>query len=115
MRESILKIGSVWQLVVKRSLSQWKLLSALILGVLLASAIMAGTVIYFDALREKALRRTLDKLPNFDVNIVATVERGPTNSTEYGFVRDVVSKQFDLQFSWLLRDRIRAGKTATFF
>lgn len=115
MRESLLKIGSVWQLVVKRSLSQWKLLSALVLGMMLASAIMAGTVIYFDALRETALRRTLDNLPYSDVNILATVERGPTNSAEYGLVKDVVSKQLDRQLGSLLLDRIRVGKTATFF
>ena len=86
-----------------------------VLGVLLASAIMAGTVVYFDALRELALRRTLDKLTTSEVSILAKVERGPTNQVEYDLVDGLTTGQFDLQIDWLLRDRIRAGKTATFF
>ena len=115
MNESLRKTGDTWQLVAKRSLSQWKLLSSLVLGVLLASAIMAGTVVYFDALREMALRRTLDKLSTSEVNILAKVERGPTNQVEYDLVEEMLTEQFDLHVDWLLRDRIRAGKTATFF
>ena len=115
MNEFLRKTGSTWQLVAKRSLSQWKLLSSLVLGVLLASAIMAGTVVYFDALRELALRRTLDKLTTSEVSILAKVERGPTNQVEYDLVDGLTTGQFDLQIDWLLRDRIRAGKTATFF
>ena len=53
---------SAWPLVVRRSLAHWRLLSTVVVGVVLSSAVMAGTVIYYDALRELALKSTLARL-----------------------------------------------------
>ena len=109
------KIVSAWQLVARRSLSQWKLLSSLVLGVVLASAVMAGTVIYFDALRELALESTLADHPITELDLLTRVERGPTNRGEYDTVSGLVDGEVDSTVQWLLRDRLRGGKTATFF
>ena len=57
----ITKILSAWPMVIKRSLANWKLLSSVVIGVLLASAIMAGTVIYFDSLKDLALKSELSR------------------------------------------------------
>ena len=40
------------QLILSRSLSHWKVYFTVVVGVLLSSMIMAGTVLYFDALKE---------------------------------------------------------------
>ena len=115
MPEFLRKIVAAWQLVAKRSLSQWRLLSALVIGVVLASAVMAGTVIYFDSLRELALDRTLKQHPITKIDILSRVERGPTNRVEHDLVSEIVNSEVDRRVSWLLRDRHRVGKTATFF
>ena len=62
MPRAISNLISAWPLVVKRSIAQWKLLSTVVIGVLLATTIMSGTVIYFEALRELALKNTLQGL-----------------------------------------------------
>ena len=53
------RLISAWQLIGKRSLAHWRVLLSVVLGVLLASSIMSGTIVYFDALRELALDRAL--------------------------------------------------------
>ena len=84
-------------------------------GVLLASAIMSGTVIYFDSLRDLALQNILAKLTTGEANILAKADRGPTSFAEYEKVSRAVNEQVDSRLAWFLRDRIPGGKTATFF
>ena len=67
----VIKLLTTWQFVLKRGLANWKLMSSVLLGVLLASAIMSGTVIYFDALRELALRHTINGLTVREIDILA--------------------------------------------
>ena len=106
---------SVWPVVVKRSLAHWRLLSSVVVGVLLASTIMAGTIIYFDALRELALKNTLSKLSPGDTNILLKADRGPTSLREFEKVSQAVTQEIDARLDWLLRDVVGGGKTATFY
>ena len=115
MARAVGRLISAWQLVAKRSLAHWRLLSSVVLGVLLASAIMSGTVIYFDALRELALKNTLAKHSDTDLDILIQGRRGPTTYEEYAKVSDAVNREIDESVSWILRDRIRAAKSPTFF
>ena len=52
----ISKIITAWPQIARRMAANWQLMSTVIIGVLLSSTIMAGTIIYFDALRELALK-----------------------------------------------------------
>ena len=109
------KLLSTWQLVFKRGLSSWRLLSSVVLGVLLASGIMAGTVVYFDALREVALRVTLDKLTQREVDILMQGEKGPTDRRERARVEGLANSVIASRVEWLVRDRYFASKSPTFF
>ena len=115
MTTAITRLIAAWQQVAKRSLAHWKLLSSVVLGVLLASAIMAGTVIYFDALREVALQKTLARYSPDELHILIQGDRGPTLVREYEKVFDVATGQIDRRIDWMLRGRIHGGKTQTFF
>jgi hypothetical protein len=106
---------SAWPMVAKRGLAHWRPLSAVVVGVVLASAIMAGTVIYFDSLREVALRKELRKHSPTDLDIVVSAGRGPTSRQEYQRVARRVTGEFESRVGWLLKNRIHGGKTATFF
>ena len=106
---------TAWQLVSKRSLAHWRLLSSVVIGVLLASAIMAGTVIYYESLRGLALKNTLSQLTSSETDILVKAERGPTSYREYDKVAAATTGAFDDHVAWMLRDRIRGGKSATFF
>ncbi len=109
------RLISAWQQVTKRSLAHWRLLSSVVLGVLLAAAIMSGTVIYFDGLRELALKQAFAKHTTTELDILVQTERGPTTADEYNKVSVVTEGQIDRHVAWMLRDRIRAGKSPTFF
>ncbi len=109
------RLATAWRQIVKRGLAHWRLLSSVVLGVLLASAIMAGTVVYFDALREVALKKALAEHPQRDLDILIQGTRGPTSAGEYERVRSVATDQIDQRVAWLLSDRIHAGKSQTFF
>ena len=77
-------------MVIKRSLANWRLLSSVVVGVLLASAIMAGTVIYFESLRDLALVGELSKHKAEDLDILVKATKGPTTQEEYALVRQLV-------------------------
>ncbi len=47
-------------MVLKRTLAHWKLLSAVVVGAVLAVTIMASSVIFFESLRDLALKRALE-------------------------------------------------------
>ena len=115
MSVPITRLVTAWQLVVKRAIAHWRLLSTVIIGVLMASAILAGTVIYFDALRELALKAALNKITTNETNILLRAERGPTSAAEYERVSRLVDREVGAWVPWLLRGRERAGKSATFF
>ncbi len=102
-------------MVTKRSLANWRLLSSVVIGVVLASAIMAGTVIYFDSLRDLALKSALSQRDPIDLDILAKATKGPTTPSEYAGVRQVMEREYRPRLGWLLEDVIRGGRTATFY
>ena len=109
------RLITAWQHVIRRSLAQWRLLSSVVVGAVLASAIMAGTVVYFDALKELALKRTLAKYTRTETDILIRGERGPVTSQEYERVLAQVNSQTDARVGWMTTGRIRVGKTPTLF
>ncbi len=115
MRQIISAIVAAWPLVAKRSLSHWRLLSTVIVGVLLSSTVMAGTVIYFDALRELALKNSLNNVDELDLDILIKAERGPTKVEEYEKVANATRGQFEGRLGWLFKDVQRSAKSATFY
>ena len=115
MISAVQRFISAWQFVIKRSLAHWRLLSSVVLGVLLASSIMSGTVIYFDALREIALRSALSQHSEADLHIIMQGQRGPVNREEAERVSRVVDEAVQQRLEWLIDGRVRAAKTPTMF
>ena len=111
----IVRFVRAWQYVIRRSIAHWKLLSSVMLGVLLASSIMAGTVIYFDALRELALRKTLEQFTPAEIDIVMQGHRGPVNHNQYELVSQIVNEGIDEWARWFVGEQLRTGKTPTMF
>ena len=115
MTGMVINLVSAWQHVVKRGLAHWRLLSSVVLGVLLASAIMAGTVIYFDALKQLALKKTLEEYTTTELDVLVQGQRGPVSREEHEKLTALVEGEVDLRLDWMLRDVIRGAKSPTFF
>ena len=106
---------SAWQLVIKRSLAHWKLLSSVITGVVLCSAVMAGTVIYFDALRELALKSALNEHTQTEIDLTIKGERGPVTREEFDLVKRSVAQAIQRDIGWVVSKENTALKSPTFF
>lgn len=115
MLRNFLRILSAWPMVLKRSLANWRLLSSVVVGVVLASAIMAGTVIYFDSLRDIALDAALADREPLDLDIFTKVTRGPTNPNTYSIVRNYVEGAYRGSVGWFIEDALHGGRSATMF
>ena len=115
MKGLIFRIIVAWPQIVRRTLANWQLMSTVVVGVLLASSIMAGTIIYFDALRELALNNSLAQLSVNDTNILVKSDRGPTTYAEREKVVRETEREIQNRVSWMLRDGTTGVKSATFF
>ena len=102
-------------MVARRSLANWRLLSSVVIGVVLASTIMAGTVIYFDSLRDLALESALSRHDPAALDIIAKTTKGPTGPRESDSVRSFMEGEYNSRLGWLLDGTVRGGRTATFF
>ncbi len=109
------RLAVAWQLVAKRSLASWRMLSSIVIGTLLASSLMAGSVIYFDALRETALKNTLAQAPPTDLDIVLQTTRGPTTEAEYLRLHEAAVSEVNQRVAWMLKGWVRAGRSPTMF
>ena len=109
------RLITAWPQVLRRTVANWRLMSTVVVGVLMASAIMAGTVLYFDALRELALRKALDKMTVNESNIIIKTDRGPTTTEERDKVVKAAEREIEARVAWLLGDRTTGVKTATLF
>ncbi len=102
-------------MVARRSLANWRLLSSVVIGVVLASTIMAGTVIYFDSLRDLALESALSRYDPVDLDIIVKTTKGPTGPQASASVRGFMEGEYGSKLGWLLEGTVRGGRSATFF
>lgn len=108
-------IGNSFQLIIKRTLAHWRLLSAVVVGVVLASTIMASSVIFFDALRDVALQRALSTHEPADIDVLVEAGQVPTNPETHATIIDAMDGSIVRRFSGFLDQREYALKTWTFF
>ena len=94
----------------------------LLLGILLAVALMASGVVFSDFLAEAALRRSLNDTTPQEANISVRVFNGlddpstvPEESSKYQTSLDFVNRRAYQRFQPYLRDQARFLETATFF
>ena len=107
-------ISTSLRLIARRSVAHIRLLTAVIAGVVIAVAIMAATFIYFDSLRNLALRHALDRQTqsSLDVVIQASTATGQRPSHEALLSR--IDGIVDSGLSRILQQRYLAVRSATF-
>ena len=102
------------RLIARRSLAHFKLLIAVIAGVVIAVAIMAATFIYFDSLRNLALRHALEQQSpsSLDVVMQASTSTGqrPVHEALLGRVDSILA----LGVSDIVQNEHLAIRSATF-
>ena len=113
--EGFAKIIRVWPLIVKRLVVNWRTLSTVIIGVVLACSIMSGTVVFFDSLKEIALADVLKSLDKEEINILVQAEKGPTNVKEASILNERIHSFSEGLLSSHVNEILHGGRTTTFF
>ena len=116
---SLVQLASV--IAVRRIISNWRLEMFLLLGIVLAVALMSSGVVFSDLLSQSALRRALDDASpeeaNFYVRAFNNLDdpaRAPRGRTRYQADADVVERAVGAPFEPYLEDRSLVLETSTF-
>ena len=109
------RLIAAWPLVAKRSLAHWRVLSSVVAGVLLASAIMSSSAIYLESLRHLALKHAINLRSPNQVDILASYPTRPIDRDDYERVAEGTVESAGEHLSWMLTDGVGAVKTATFY
>ena len=105
---------SAWQLVVRRSLANWRLLSCIMVGVLVAVALLSSIPLYSNALNDLGLAHALREKPIelLDVHIYARLY--DIDSEVYSGTGELVDRQVARNIKSLVRQEERYIKSQTF-
>lgn len=74
----------------RRARANWRLLSVLFAGVLLATTLLAGAPLYLGAMKELGLRHALDRETTGVLDTAVGVQYRPLDPVGYGNVRDAI-------------------------
>lgn len=86
-------LASAWRVIVKRSLSDWLILSAALITVLISTTLLAAGPIYADAVALSGVHRTLADSPISEVNLQVTVRTTAARFPEHDqLVRNEVGR-----------------------
>ncbi len=103
------------QLMLKRTIANWRLLSAVIIGSVLAGTIMAATVVYFESLRDIALQKELaDEIPS-DLDILVEADQTPVNVETHATLTSTMESLLLNRVGKFTSKHERAMRSWTFF
>jgi len=103
------------ELIAKRSLAHWQLLSAVVVGVVLAGAIMATSVMYFESLRDLALQHALSRYQPDRLDILIEARDAPLTRERHDTISGIVDGRVVQRLSPFLKDLSTGLKSWTFF
>lgn len=101
-------------LVARRTAAHARLLSAVVVGVVLAVTVMASASIYFDSLRQLALDRSLDTVDQFDLDLEVQAGIVPITTETRDIVLDAINGSIVERMRPFLIEEQHAYKTWTF-
>jgi ABC-type lipoprotein release transport system permease subunit len=108
-------IGAVLQIVVQRSLGNWRLLATVVAGVILSAGLMASVVLYSDAIRDLGLTYALRQQDPLKLDLRILSSSQPLRRQEYAIRRDRTTQLINRYAGDIARETVRYGRTATFF
>ncbi|GAB4329248.1 MAG: ABC transporter permease [Dehalococcoidia bacterium] len=108
-------IVALLQIVVQRSLANWKLLTTVALGVVLSSALMASVIIYSDAVRDLGLSYAIRNAEPLDLHVRVVSTSQKAQPEVYAHRRATTVETVERKTRGFLDELVVAGRSATFF
>ncbi len=106
---------STIQLMLKRTIANWRLLSAVIIGSILAGTIMSATVVYFESLRDIALQKELADQNPADLDILIEADQAPINNETHAELTSSMESLLLARVGRFTTNTERAMRSWTFF
>ncbi len=107
-------MSTIFVLIARRFLGNWRLMSALTLGFVIAVALMAATILYADALDDLGLDFALDRAQQEELNIVVSTGTR-LNPIESSRLVQQIESQFDASVGRYTRGRLHHLRSGTFY
>ncbi len=104
----------VLRMVVRRSLAHGRVLATIVVGVVMAAALMSSVVLYADAVRDLGLRYALRTAEPTERNI-RVVTSGRPALDDYRQRRETIDRLLDDYAGGVIDEVVRFGRTATFY
>ena len=106
---------TLWPLALRRLRARWRMLLPLVVGSILAAALLSSTVIYGDAVRELGLNHALRQEPSQDLDINMRAYYHAPEPGAYETIRNEMEVVITRNVEWFVDDVATAMKGSTFF
>ena len=106
---------SALQLVIRRSLANWRLLSSIVVGVLVAVTLISSIPFYSNALNDLGLKHALHQKPIELVDVQVYAPNYSINSENYAEMREFIDQQASINIKSFSRQEERWIKSQTFY
>lgn len=111
----MLRFRSLPVLAVRRMAGNWRLLTSVVIGTIVAAAIISATAIYSDAIRDLGLRFALEQREPTALDVRITQSNIPVGAASYGSSRTRTDRALNAALGPATSGLVRQGRSATFF
>lgn len=102
-------------IILKRTLAHINLIGAVMVGIILASTIMSGSVIFFDSLKNLSLQQTLSSNSAENIDIIVEANASPSSFEEHEEILDKINRTIIATCENIINQNEYFAKTGTFF
>ncbi len=106
---------SAWQIVIKRSLANWRLLSTVLVGVIVAVALLSSAPLYSNAINDLGLKHTLENKVIELLDLQVYAPNYYIDREEYDSATALIEQQVSRNIRTVVRDDATWVKSQTFY
>ena len=102
-------------IILKRTLAHKNLIGAVMVGIILSSTIMSGSVIFFDSLKNLSLQETLSSTSEKNIDILVEANGTPKNNGDHKKILRQINETIIATCEKITNKNEYFAKTSTFF
>jgi len=108
-------LAALLTIVARRSMANRRLLTTVVVGIVLASALMSSVVLYSDAIRDLGLRHALDTQPALSMDIQVVSSSAPVRREDSVPLLNQTAQLLKSYAGNVIDHTVTYGRSATFF
>ncbi|HEY5475334.1 MAG TPA: hypothetical protein VIK11_01350, partial [Tepidiformaceae bacterium] len=108
-------LAALLTIVARRSMANRRLLTTVVVGIVLASALMSSVVLYSDAIRDLGLRHALETQPALSMDIQVVSSSAPVRREDSVPLLNQTAQLLKSYAGNVIDHTVTYGRSATFF